>query len=258
MSDRGESETTRSKMANAGEAARILDEYERREREVPSGFYSLMNPAILFAHQERFRHVVKLLARERLDMSTLRILDVGCGAGDWLAEFESLGVPRSNLAGIDLFPSRVRISQARFAAFCKSGGEIVEAGADIRAGDASVLPWPAESFDIVCQSTVFSSILDMNMRQSIAREMARVLRYDGRILWYDLRVDNPRNRKVRGVSRKEIAHLFPDFDIKIARITLAPPLARIVVPKSWSGAHFLRMIKLLNTHYVGLFSRRGI
>ena len=50
------------------------------------------------------------------------------------------------------------------------------------------------------QATVFSSTLDRRMRQNIAREMLRVLKPEGIVLWYDYHVNNSRNPDVRGVK----------------------------------------------------------
>ena len=68
------------------------------------------------------------------------------------------------------------------------------------------------------------------MKQAIAREMLRVLKPQGSILWYDFFMDNPRNSNVRGIGRRELASLFPDCRIWLRRVTLAPPLARRIVP----------------------------
>jgi len=54
------------------------------------------------------------------------------------------------------------------------------------------------------QFTVFTSILDISMKQSIAGEMLRVLKPDGIILWYDYYRNNPMNPDVRGVKKREI------------------------------------------------------
>jgi hypothetical protein len=82
-----------------------------------------------------------------------------------------------------------------------------------------------------------------------------VLRPDGAILWYDLRVDNPRNPNVRGVRGAEIRALFPDFRLRLRRVTLAPPHARRLVPRSWLLAGLLERFVVLNTHYLGLLRR---
>src|SRR5260370_42259412 len=86
------------------------------------------------------------------------------------------------------------------------------------------------SFDLVMSFVVFSSILNESLCQLIADEMWRVLRPGGLILLYDFTYSNPRNPAVRGVSHKHILSLFqrPGAKFDFRRVTLAPPIARIV------------------------------
>lgn len=79
---------------------------------------------------------------------------------------------------------------------------------DFRCGNAEELPYEDGSFDIVMQFTVFTSILNPQMKQNIAKEMLRVLKDDGIILWYDYFVSKPTNPDVKGVGRREIERLF--------------------------------------------------
>jgi ubiquinone/menaquinone biosynthesis C-methylase UbiE len=226
------------------ESERILREYERREREIPTDFYSLSRPANLFSYQGQQRAVLAALAKSGLiPLDSRRILDIGCGAGQWLTHFETLHARRENLAAIELEPSRAAQAQDRFP------------GADIRIGDAAHLPWPDESFDAVSQSTVFTSILDGNVRRDVATEMLRVLKPVGIVLWYDFLFNNPRNANVRGVGRREIQQLFPNCRVQLRRITLAPPLARRIVPMSWPLARLLEQMRLLNSHYLGIIRK---
>ena len=238
------------------EATRILREYERRERELPSNYYSVFRPSILFAKQQRVRTVIKALSREGMDpLSGRKVLEVGCGKGNWLADMEDWGAKRENLSGIELDLQRKAQAAARFAAHQDETGRVLAPGADIRIGNATTLPWADESFDIVIQSTVFSSILDHDMKHRVAEEMARVLMPLGIIIWYDFSYNNPRNPNVRGIGHREIRSLFPGFSTGFHRITLAPPLASWVVPKTWLGALFLEKVGLFNTHILGILRR---
>jgi hypothetical protein len=38
-------------------------------------------------------------------------------------------------------------------------------------------------------------------------------------------------------------------------VTLAPPLARRLVPLTWIGALALEGLRFLNTHYIGVFRK---
>jgi hypothetical protein len=64
-------------------------------------------------------------------------------------------------------------------------------------------------------------------------------------------MDNPRNRDVRGIRRREIAALFPDCRLELRRVTLAPPVARWLAPRAPLFVRLLGAIPLLRTHYLG-------
>lgn len=228
------------------EVDRMLREMERRTTEVARDYYSVANPGILFGFQQMARRYVDALRRAgRFPLADQRILDVGCGWGNWLLELEIWGARQANLAGLDLEPHRAAIAAGRLPA------------ADIRAGSATELPWPDASFDAVLLGTVFSSILDAETKRRGAEEVTRVLAPGGMVLWYDFFRDNPKNRNVRGVRADEISRLFPTLDISLRRVTLAPPIARRLASWSWTGCLLLESTKVLNTHYLGVFTKRS-
>jgi ubiquinone/menaquinone biosynthesis C-methylase UbiE len=229
------------------EAERILAEYDRRRREIPTDFYALHRPANLFIRHGQERALRRALANAGLlPLENKRLLEVGCGHGDGLmTAFEDFGLLRENIAGIELDAGRAALCARRFV------------GAEIRVGNAAHLPWPDQHFDMVFQSTVFTSILDPAMKQAVAGEMLRVLKRAGCILWYDFLMNNPSNPHVRGIGRRELTELFPGCNIEVQRVTLAPPLARRVVPLSWTAARLLEKLRLLNTHYFAVLRRKG-
>jgi ubiquinone/menaquinone biosynthesis C-methylase UbiE len=228
------------------EAQRIVAEYARRDRELPDDFYALYRPANLYIFQGHERAVLWGLQKARLaPLDGCRVLDVGCGYGEWLGVFERFGARRDMLAGIDLTESRVAVARAAFP------------DADVRQGDASALPWNDHSFDVVFQRTIVSSILDPAVRQQVAGEMLRVLRPGGAILWLEFSYNNPRNPNVCGIGRKELWRLFPACRITSRRVTLAPPLARRLAPISWTLAQVLEALRVLNTHYLAVIQRRS-
>ena len=226
-------------LIESDEIARIRAEYERRRREIPADFYAWSRDVNFFYHSQTARAAIRALRQAgRFPLSGCKVLDAGCGSGSWLLEFAQWGADR--LHGLDLDPGRLDIA-ARFLP-----------GADLRCGDARTLPWPDESFDLVSQFTMFTSMLDADVKRSVAQDMLRVLKRDGVILWYDFRVNNPANRNVRGIEAAEIRSLFPGCDVTLTRTTLAPPLARRIVPVTWIGALMLERIPWLRTHYVAV------
>lgn len=205
-----------------------------------SARYSWFDAAHLYAMQEVERVFVALLRAHGFTALAERdILDVGCGTGVWLREFVKWGASPERLSGVDLIDDR--IAEAR---------RLSPAGLQLSCGSAAALSQADGSFDIVLQSLVFTSILDQHVRSLVASEMLRVLRPGGIVLWYDYHVNNPANPDVRAVTRHELRALFPGCHIDLRRVTLAPPLARLVAPRSRTVYAALRIVPLLTTHYV--------
>jgi len=216
-------------------------------------FWAPTRPANLFLHQQRTRAMIRLLVRSGvLPLNETRVLDVGCGHGGQLIEFETWGAKRANLAGIDADASRVRVAQGRLTCATAAGAN----GADIRCGDAASLPWPDETFDLVHQSVMFTSLGHPEVKRAVALEMLRVLKPGGVVVWYDFLYNNPSNPTVKGVGAREIHALFPNCASTLQRVTLAPPLARRLVPMSWLLALVLEKLVVLNTHYLGIIRKR--
>ncbi len=61
---------------------------------------------------------------------------------------------------------------------------------------------------------------------------------------------NPTEPQTRGIRPAEIKQLFPNCRYEFHRITLAPPIARKLVPISWGLCLFLENLKIFNTHYL--------
>lgn len=225
------------------EKDRIRAAYAKRQGDTR---YSWFIPGHLFMVQERERRVLAILERYGCTpLDTKKILEIGCGTGHWLREFIKWGARPDNITGVDLLPDR--IADAR--RLCPEAVRLL-------CRNATKLEVSDATFDLVLQSTVFTSILDPGMKQEIAAEMLRVVKPDGLILWYDYHVNNPRNPDVRGVKKREIYQLFPECHIALRRITLAPPLARLLAPHSWLCCHLLERIPFLRTHYLGVIRKR--
>jgi SAM-dependent methyltransferase len=224
------------------EIERIRAEYARRKREIPHNFYGWDRVTNCFTHTQLVRDCIAELTREKMfPLENRSVADIGCGSGTWLLEFAQWEA--SQLHGIDLDESRIERAKIRFPS------------ADLHVGDARQLPWQDSSMDLVSQFTVFTSILSSTMKKKIAREMWRVVKPGGVILWFDFRFNNPRNQSVQGISSNEIHALFPDCSIRLRRVSLAPPLARRIVPISWIAATCLEKIPMLRTHYLGIIRK---
>ena len=202
--------------------------------------YSHFDAAHAYTLQKREHGVLRILRRIGMtNLDVCKILEVGCGDGFWLSEFVKWGADPKNITGIDIDQDRVDEARNR-----------VPATLNVDCGNGASLPYPDNSFDIVLQSTVFTSLLDSHMRQRVANEMKRVVTVDGVILWYDFHVNNPKNPHVRRVGRDELRQLFLGCEIRAERITLAPPLARFFAPWSAALCAFLEIFPFLRTHYL--------
>lgn len=227
--------------AVAAENSRIREEYQRRRQHIPADLYALWQPAAALAHGERIQVAASLLQKSHVfPTPQSRILEVGVGQMGWLPDLLAMGASSTHMAGIDLDEKRIEQAQK------------ILPSADLHVGDASQMGFADQSFDLVVCSTVLSSILDDTVRNKVAREIVRVLKPRGALLWYDFFRPNPWNRAVRPVSAHDVKRLFAPLAGDMSSITLAPPLARRIAPKSFLVAQALSAVPFLRTHLLGV------
>lgn len=223
----------------SGEIDQIKARYARRDERLEEAPKKLWDTfALLASHERRAALLVALQRRfgDR-DARSLTGLDVGCGGGGSLLQLLELGFEPENLVGIEL--TSIRAAQARHR--LPAAVRIIEA-------DATVADLPAASFDVVQQSTVFTSILDDAAQDALARRMWELVRPGGMIVWYDFIYDNPRNKDVRGVPLARIRALFPQGRLNAHRVTLVPPIGRPAARLSARVYGALNAIPLLRSH----------
>jgi SAM-dependent methyltransferase len=202
--------------------------------------YATFSKAYLSIVQSRQRAMLDLLGEQGVDwLGDKRILEVGCGSGGILAELLFLGARPHLLWGLDISADSVERAREKLC------------GVDLRVGDATDLPYEDDSFDLVLQYTVFSSIPQAPDRRRAADEIRRVLAPGGMVVWYDFWM-NPVNRWTVGLRRRHLQALFPGCDILARRVTLAPPLARLLVPRTRLGAELLEAARLFNSHFMAV------
>lgn len=210
--------------------------------------YSLFDAGHLLTIQTREQAVLNALRRFGFgELGDKRILEIGCGHGNWLRDFVRWGAHPGNLFGIEIDPERAALAR-----------ELCAPGVTVECKDAQSTGCPDASFDLVLQSTLFSSLPEPRVREAVAREMLRVRKPEGIVLWYDLRVNNPANLHVRGIGERELSRLFPSQRLWMHRITLAPPIARRVATRAWNSAVLLSALRPLTTHYLAVISQRGV
>jgi ubiquinone/menaquinone biosynthesis C-methylase UbiE len=228
------------------ELSRLEAEYKRRDSNNDlTDRYSLFDRSALLRYQSFERNILMLLKKHNFTkLAEKKILDVGCGSGSSLLRFLAYGALPSNLFGIDLMARRIEQAQR------------LHSSINWQVGSAHQLPYQNASFDLVMSSVVFSSILSEPLRQKIADEMWRVRKPGGLMLFHDFIYSNPRNPAVRGVTLKQVQRLFgrPGAKFDFRRITLAPPISRVVSPRLYWLACTLEQFKILNTHIIGIIS----
>lgn len=222
------------------ESERVREVYrERGQSGRYAGLYGYFDSANLFRLQTVERALLSILRKQGLsDLSSSHVLDVGCGSGSQVMRWINYGVLPEHCAGLDLMEDRVQRAK-----------QILPSSVDVRQGDATHLPFESRQFDIVSQFMLLSSVLNFEARQQISSEMLRVVRPGGVIISYDFWL-NPFNADTIGIKPSEIRQLFPNCRYVFRRVTLAPPLARLIVPFSWFTARCLENLRILNSHYL--------
>ena len=223
------------------ESERLEEVYEKRN----NGLYTHFDQGQLYLVQQQDREMLGTLRSIGLSakkLARMRIFEVGCGTGYLLRNLIQWGADPRLCAGADIRSSAIergkRISPnlRMFYADCSDTGEL------------------ADCYDLVLQNIVFSSVPREHLRRSLAREMVRITKPGGAILWCDLRYNNPRNQEVRAVGKNELMRLFDDCKLHSCKpILLAPPIARKLANISKMMCDILYFFPFLRGHYLAVF-----
>jgi len=226
------------------EIDRIKEIYRYRKEVISADTYSYFNPGNLFNMHMKEKNVLRLLYKHGIKtLKDFKILEIGCGNGAWLRDFVKYGADPKNLFGIELLEERVEEAK------------MLNPNFNISEGNAEILDFDDNNFDIVLQRAVFTSILHHGMKDNIAREMLRVVRAGGIVLWYDFRFNNYRNPHVRGIGKNEIKSLFPGCTYDIQKIILFPFAARKIGKYGWLLCRLLSHFPFLLTHYLAVIRK---
>jgi len=192
-----------------------------------------------YARLSRERDAAVLaLVRASLPAAEGRVLDVGCGDGQLAALADDAGIA-ADWTGIDLLAERIEVARSRVP------------GARFVVGSADAMPFDDRSFDVSAALTLFSSLPSRELEAAVAREIGRVVKPGGWLVWYDLRYGNPTNPAVHGVSAARLAELFAGWAIDVRTFSVAPPLARRLGPFTPIAYPILQAIPPLRSHLVG-------
>ncbi len=191
----------------------IINQYNKRNANInlyAGGFY------VDNSQKEIIENINLFLKKEFNEFGNLNLLEIGAGNGTNAEIFLNCGFNIQNIYFNELLPERINAIKSNYPNNILYEGNIIEAPID-------------RKFDVIFQSTVFTSILNQVDREKLAEKMLSLLNPNGIILWYDFIYNNPKNKDVRKVSVKELKSLFSkSSSIYFQKITLAPPIGRKV------------------------------
>ena len=143
-------------MSNQAEQDRINRIYRQWNADGAPARYAWHRQEILLQEADRARALAALLpVTIGANLSGIRAIDVGCGNGGFLRQLIDWGAHPADLAGTELQPDR--LEHAR-----------VHTAPGVRWHHGQLEAFPDNSVDLVSAHTVFSSILDEDMRRALA------------------------------------------------------------------------------------------
>jgi ubiquinone/menaquinone biosynthesis C-methylase UbiE len=193
-------------------------------------------------HEHRQDVVTDALNALDVTLEDAEVLDVGCGAGGWLRMLVELGARPEHLTGMDISESRIR---AAIRANPAIHWQVIEGGA---------IPAAGGRFDLVMQSMVFSSILDDALATELAREMVRVLKPGGLVLWVDLLTNCP--GRLRAYPSAKVRQLLAGCDIAYERRAY-PAYLRRLYRHAWLCRLLLRWSDVGSECLIVVLRKRG-
>lgn len=224
------------------EVDNIKKRYEKRNDPEISKLYDAENLFVKYNTAERQKVYGSIIKAWFPDLQKIRLLEIGAGTGYNMKFFHSLGIPFHSLYANELIDERCDIINKEYPGFRLLRGDALTLKADTK-------------FEIVFQSTVFTSILLSDLKKRLAGKMWDMLKAGGIILWYDFVYNNPRNKDVRGVPPGEIRRLFPlAAEIRFTKVTLAPPIGRRV-GRLYKVINF--MFPFLRTHVIAEIRKKN-
>jgi arsenite methyltransferase len=150
---------------------------------VPGMYFLLGAAGMLF-----YSKVGKLALRERLLdkipwKGDEQVLDVGCGRG-LLTVGAARRLSTGKVVGVDVW-QRGAITGNRADSVLDAQIEHVSDRVEVKEGDARALPFADETFDVVVSNFVVHEMNTRQERETMMREVARVLKTGGRVVLVD-------------------------------------------------------------------------
>ena len=153
-----------------------MDNYERN--------WGYLNPVAAaywrFRDQVAFESIAKWCGDKTI--SNISVLEIGTGHGHELGKYTQLNIPETQLFGIDLVIDRLKRAKRVYPCI------------QFTQQDGLLLAFESNSFDVVFQYTCVVHLLTKEEQELICKEMWRVLKPGGVIVWWD--VAKPRWRLI--------------------------------------------------------------
>jgi 2-polyprenyl-3-methyl-5-hydroxy-6-metoxy-1,4-benzoquinol methylase len=222
------------------ENRRIKDAYKRRLENGDYDRWSLLSAYSMAVKCEREARFTEMVSKTGKKISEIRVLDVGCGRGDFLLFLLQLGVKPSNIHGVDLVESHILEAKVR-----------LPDAVTLRTADLLDETEVIEKYDIVTCFVVFTSIVDNEYRRRFAGQIRALAKDDGLIVLYDFKYNNPGNSDVRKLTSSDVNGLFDGYSIRSNSLTVLPILGRYFVNKLGVKVYgILSSLKVLNSHNI--------
>jgi len=177
------------------------------------------------------------------ELEALSILDVGCGTGRLLGDLIGLGGEPRLMCGVDIMEHRLEKAISRYPAV------------NFLSTDGVTLPFRNESFDLVLQSVVFSSIGLPALQIKLATEMIRVLRPGGFIWWWDMFY----TVLEAGNQPLDPRKLFSDLPIRSKKVSWLPRPSEAIAKRRWrcTVGWFVDIFAAKPTHLAALIGPKA-
>lgn len=214
--------------------------YEELEPPDTDAWNPLHNDVELWHRARLLIESAKSFRKLPVDISTLSVLDVGCGVGRSTRMMVELGFNPHNLHAIDLRDDAINYARS--------------VSSDINYTSMSTIAdWPTRQFDICMQCTAFSSLPGGTLREETAKLMTKCTVPGGYIFWWDI----THAHAFAGNVRLRPEKLFPDANIVYKkRLSILPTLAEGCMSLKYGRRLVRRALNLLpvqHTHECYLF-----
>ncbi len=152
----------------SSEVDEIRQRYELRKGLIQTVWNPLLPYNLMFC-REKWATLAKWINQAGLQpLEEKRLLEIGCGLGEDLLFFISLGFSPENIVANELLEDRAFELQRRLPAASR-----------LLVGDATQIDFGEEQFDVVYQSLVFSSLLNDALQHKAAERMWSLVKPGG-------------------------------------------------------------------------------